>query len=280
MSQVTPAMVKNLRDKTGAGMADCKKALDESNADMEEAISWLRKRGAASAQKRADKSANEGMVVAKTDASNKIACIVEINCETDFVARNQEFVDFVNSIADAVLESNPANEEELWTLSIGDKSLGNLRDEMLSKFSEKIELRRFERVSTDGSVTEYIHAGSKLGVLVELTSPSISDDGKAIARDIAMQIAAMNPLFVNKESAPKDAIEKEVEIYRAKAIAEGKTEDIATRIAEGQLKKFYQENCLIEQSFVKDPSKTVSDVIKQLGDSVNITSFRRYQLGG
>ncbi|HCN04784.1 MAG TPA: elongation factor Ts [Bacteroidetes bacterium] len=281
---ISAQTVKELRDQTGAGMADCKKALEESQGDMQEAIEWLRKRGAASAAKRSDREANEGIVVAKTSADGKIAAIVEVNCETDFVARNDEFVNYANAICDAVLANDVKSEDELWTINVGGKTLGNLRDEILAKFSERIGLRRFERIETNGHITDYIHAGNRLAVLVEFDAPSLAADAvKGMARDVAMQVAAMQPQYVNRESVDTAAIAKEIEIYKQQAIQEGKKEDIAERIANGRLEKFYQEVVLIEQTFVKDPSRTVKDILadlaKSIGSDVKVRSFRRYYLG-
>lgn len=280
---ITPQMVKDLRDKTGAGMADCKKALDEANGDMQEAVEILRKRGAASAAKRADRSANEGIVIAKTSADGSKSVILEVNCETDFVARNEEFVKYAEEIANAILNSDAKDEASLMAVQIGDKTLGDLHNEILAKFSEKIGLKRFEVVNATGFVADYIHAGSRLGVLLETNINNAVEEAKALLRDIAMQIAAMNPAYVKREDVQTDALEKEIEIYRDKAIQEGKTPEIADRIAKGQIEKFYQEQCLLEQSFVKDSKKTVNDILNEIakltGEPANVISFRRYFLG-
>lgn len=280
---ISAADVKNLRDKTGAGMADCKKALDESNGDMELAIEWLRKRGAASAAKRADRDAKEGIVVAKTNADGTVAAMVEVNCETDFVARNEEFVTFANTICDAVLANEVADVDAIWGLSHNGKSLSEYRDEILAKFSERIGLSRFERITTSGHITDYTHAGSRLGVLVEFNGTKPSAESLPMTRDIAMQIAAMQPQFVNRDQVDQGTLDKELEIYRQQAIQEGKKEDIATRIAEGKLTKFYEESVLIEQTFVKDPKKKISDVIAEIskssGGDVQVVKFHRFNLG-
>lgn len=280
---ITPQAVKELREKTGAGMADCKKALEEAAGDMQGAIEWLRKRGAASVAKRADREANEGIVVAKTSADGKTAVIIEVNCETDFVARNEEFVAFANVITDAILAQPIATEEELWAIESNGKSLGNLKNEILAKFSEKIGLRRYQRMSTNGHITEYIHAGSRLGVLVEFDGASSDDAVKPLARDVAMQVAAMQPMFVDRSQVNESVLLAEREIYRQQALQEGKKEDIAERIAQGKLGKFYEEQVLIEQIFVKDPSKKVSDIVSEIGKisggDVKVVSFVRYNLG-
>jgi len=280
---ITPQMVKDLRDKTGAGMADCKKALDEANGDMQEAVEILRKRGAASAAKRADRSANEGIVIAKTSADGSKSVIVEVNCETDFVARNEEFVKYAEEIANALLNNDVKDEEALMAVNIGGKTLGDLHNEILAKFSEKIGVKRFEVVQAKGFVADYIHAGNRLGVLLETNINNAVDEAKALLRDIAMQIAAMNPAYVKREDVQSDALEKEMEIYRDKAIQEGKNPEIADRIAKGQIEKFYQEQCLLEQSFVKDSKKTVNDILNEIakltGETASVISFRRYFLG-
>lgn len=278
---VTLDMVKNLRETTGAGMADCKKALDESQGDMEGAIEYLRKRGAASAAKRSDRSTNEGLIVTKTSADGKIGAIVEINCETDFVARNEEFVNFVSTVVETILTKNPVNEEALLSADIGGKKLGDLMNEMLAKFSERIILKRYERLVAGGNgfIMDYIHTGNKLGVLLELTAAPANDGARAQMRDIAMQIAAMSPRFTRRDEVDNTTLAKEKEIYTEQAIQQGKKPEIAQKVAEGRVEKFYQEFCLVEQTFVKDSGKTVTDVLKEIGSGVDAVRFRRYFLG-
>lgn len=280
---ISAQTVKELREKTGAGMADCKKALEEAGGEMEAAIEWLRKRGAASVAKRADRDANEGTVIVKTSADGKTAAIVEVNCETDFVARNEEFVAFANAICDAVVAKPVSSEDEIWATEVGGKSLANLRDEILAKFSEKIGLRRWERITTNGHITEYTHAGNRLGVLVEFDAPVTADAAKPMTRDVAMQVAAMQPMFVDRSKVDQATLVKELEIYKQAAIEEGKKEDIAERIAQGKLGKFYEEQVLIEQTFVKDPSKKISDVVAEIGKingaDVKVVNFVRFNLG-
>jgi len=280
---VTTEMVKTLREQTGAGMADCKKALDETGGDMNAAVDYLRKRGAASAAKRADRDSNEGLVVTKTSADGKTAAIVEVNCETDFVARNEEFVNFANSVAEVVLASAPTSEADLLAANVGGKTLGDLYNEMLAKFSERILIKRFERVASSGFVMEYIHTGNKLGVLLELTAAPSNDGVRSNMRDIAMQIAAMSPLYVRREEVSTETLDKEKEIYTQQAIEQGKKPDIAAKVAQGRVEKFYQEFCLLEQTFVKDSGKTVTEVLKDIsasnGSTVDVVKFRRYFLG-
>lgn len=280
---ITAADVKELRDKTGAGMADCKRALEESNGDTQAAVEWLRKRGAASMAKRADRQAKEGVVVTLTTPDCKTASIIELNCETDFVARNEDFVAFANAIAQCVLDNPVKTEDDVWALSYNGTPLKNMRDEILAKFSEKIELSRFEHVTTSGYLTDYVHMGSRLGVLVEFAPAISNDNAKPLSRDIAMQVAAMAPGFVERSQVNTDVLAKELEIYKQQAMEEGKKEDIAERIAQGRLGKFYEENVLVEQTFIKDSAKKVSDVVAEIGklegSTISVVSFRRYNVG-
>jgi elongation factor Ts len=281
---VTLDMVKNLREQTGAGMADCKKALDEASGDMNGAVEYLRKRGAASAAKRSDRSTNEGLIIAKTSADGKQSVLVEINCETDFVARNEEFIAFADTIADTILKHNPATEEALLSTDIGGKKLGDLMNEMLAKFSERIILKRYElfQATGTGGIIEYIHTGNKLGVLLEITAP-VTDSIRSHVRDIAMQVAAMSPQFVRRDEVDQATLDREKVIYTDQALQQGKKPEMAEKIAQGRVEKFYQEFCLLEQTFVKDSGKTVTDVLKDLsntaGATVDVVRFRRYFLG-
>lgn len=283
MANITPQMVKELREKTGAGMGDCKKALEATAGDMAAAIDELRKKGAASAAKRSDRSANEGLIVAKTTDDGKIAVIAEVNCETDFVGRNQEFVNYGETIADALLANNVTDVPSLMKLNYKNDTIEGIHNEILAKFAEKIEIRRFEKLTTNGYISSYIHAGSKLAVLIELNLTNPSDKSKGLIRDIAMQIAAMNPSFVDRSKVTQEVIDREMTIYREQAITEGKPQQMADRIAQGRLDKFYQDACLVEQAFVKDSKKTVKDVVAEIsadaGSEVSVLSFRRYFLG-
>ncbi len=274
---VTSELVKKLRDKTGAGMMDCKKALDESNGDLEKAIEILRKRGAATAAKRADKAANEGIVVSKISDDAKHGILVEINCETDFVARGEDFVAFANSVAQIVFDKSPKTVEELLALfHPNGKTVADALSDLVGKVGEKIEIRRIFNLNADGAFLEsYIHMGSKLGVLVEFAA-EFTPANKVIARDIAMQVAAMNPIVVSRDKVSKDLLDKEVEIYRQQAKNEGKPEHIAEKIATGRLEKYFQEVVLLEQSFIKDAGKAVKDL---LSPNVTVKQFKRFQLG-
>ncbi len=283
MSEITPQTVKSLRDKTGAGMADCKKALVEANGDMNLAIEVLRKKGAASAAKRAEKTANEGAILTATINNGKTAAIVEVNCETDFVARNAEFEAFVRNVLDKLVTNDVNDWESLKNMVVDGETLENKFNEILSKFSEKIEIKRIEKFITDGFFASYIHIGNKLNVLVEVDNGDLSDESKVQVRDIAMQVAAMDPQFIDKASVNQETLLKEIEIYKQQAIDSGKKEDIAERIAQGRLDKFFAEQCLIEQSFIKDGNKVVGDVLaeisKNTGKEVKIRRFIRYMLG-
>lgn len=284
MADISAKLVKELRDKTGAGMGDCKKALVEADGDMDAAIEILRKKGAASASKRADKAANEGIIFAGTNSANNKGVIIEINCETDFVARNEEFIKYSETVGKAFVDNDINSIEELMKLNTEDgTTIEAIHNEILGKFSEKVEFARFETIKSDGFVAAYVHAGSKLGVLVEINESEIDESSQAIVRDIAMQIAAMNPSYIDRSEVDNVTLGKEKEIYKQQALDSGKKEEIAERIAQGRLEKFYNENCLIEQAFVKDGNKTVTDIIKEIDDatgkSVKVLKFVRYSLG-
>jgi elongation factor Ts len=274
---VSAELVKKLREKTGAGMADCKKALDEAGGDEQKAIEVLRKKGAASAAKRSDREAKEGVVVASVGDDKTRGVIAEVNSETDFVARNESFMQFAQEIADAALAANPNSHEEflLARLSSG-ASISEEVGAQTGRLGEKLEARRFEMLSEpNGFVTSYIHPGAKLGVLVAISGGT---ENTTLGRDIAMQIAAMNPVAMDRSQVSPEQIEKELEIYRTQARNEGKKEEFIDRIAKGKLEKYYQDFCLIEQSFIKDAAKTVTDLLKEAG-GLKVTGFVRMQLG-
>jgi elongation factor Ts len=286
MADITPQMVKELRDMTGAGMGDCKKALVESNGDVKEAIEILRKKGAASAAKRAAKEAKEGLILTKTSDDLKKAVIVEINCETDFVSRNEQFIKYVETVRDAYFNNDTANNlDDIFKTSVGNDTVEGIHNEILAKFSENIQIRRFAKVNVDnGFIVDYMHNGNKLGVLLVFEGATeINDKVKSLARDIAMQIAAMNPRFVDRTQVDQSTLNKEKEIYTQLAIDEGKKPEIAERIATGKLDKFFTEFCLVEQAFVKDANKVVGDVIKEMSNELNkdikVKSFIRFFLG-
>ena len=280
--EITAALVNQLRQKTGAGMMDCKKALTEANGDIEKAIEILRKKGAAVAAKRAEKTANEGLVLTKILNDGKTGIIVEINCETDFVAKSKDFEKFAGDVLETVVASKPSNVKELFD---GNSELKNKYTEILGKIGEKIEVSRFSIDEIkNGLLVDYVHPGSKLGVLVAFENTNGVEDKFGIpGKDIAMQVAAMKPICTYREEVPKEIIDKEMEIYKELARKEGKPENILEKIASGRLNKFYQENCLVEQMFIKDNSKSVGDLIKEFNSSnssqIKIKMFRRYHLG-
>ncbi|MHB1049882.1 MAG: translation elongation factor Ts [Bacteroidota bacterium] len=275
--EVTSEMVKQLRDKTGAGMMDCKKALTESNGDMEKAIDILRKKGAATAAKRADKAANEGIVVARVSEDGKRGIMVEINCETDFVARGEDFVAFAQSVAEIIFTKKPADVAALLSLPHPNgKNVADALSDLMAKIGERTEIKRFSAIdAANGFIESYTHMGSKIAVMVELAA-EFTPAHKTLARDIAMQVAAMSPIVVSRDKVAKELIEKEIEIYRQQAKNEGKPDQIAEKIANGRLEKYYQEVVLLEQSFIKDAGKTVKDL---LSPDVSVKQFLRYHLG-
>jgi elongation factor Ts len=280
--KITAQQVNELRKKTGAGMMDCKKALTEADGDMEKAIEILRKKGAAVASKRAERSANEGLIVTKISDDRKHGAIAEVNCETDFVAKNNDFVNLSNEVIEAVFTSQPATVDELLEKN---SSLKEKVIEVLGKVGEKVEISRVSyEEAPNGILVDYIHMGSKLGVLIKFDNVTESaEETYLLGKDIAMQVAAMNPLSVYREDIPKETIEKEIEIYKEIARKEGKPEHILEKIATGKLNKFYQENCLAEQSYIKDNSKSVGDLIKEFNtkhnSEVKIALFHRFHLG-
>ncbi|HTR81427.1 MAG TPA: translation elongation factor Ts [Bacteroidota bacterium] len=282
---ISSETVKNLREKTGAGMMDCKRALEATDGDMEKAIEYLRKKGAATAEKRADRVANQGIVVTKVSDGGELGVIVEINSETDFVARSSDFIQFANNVTEVVEQKKPKSIEELLALPYaGGLTVSDALSELIGKIGEKIAIKRFDVLVADKGVIEaYTHMGSKIGVLVELGTATMSHDAKTVARDIAMQAAAMNPSVVAREHVQKDVIERELDIYRQQAKNEGKPAPIVDRVATGRLEKYFQEVVLLEQSFIKDASKTIKDVLHEMSSKMNdtlvIRRFKRYQLG-
>jgi elongation factor Ts len=274
---ISAELVKHLRDKTGAGMADCKKALEEANGDEQKAIEVLRKKGAASAAKRSDREAKEGIIVASVSEDNKHGVLAEVNSETDFVARNDSFVRFAQDIGDAALKAAPNSHEEFLMVRLANgATISEEVGAQTGRLGEKLEARRFEILHEHGGfVTSYIHPGAKLGVLVAVAGGT---ENTSLGRDIAMQIAAMNPMAVDRTQISTEQIEKELEIYKTQARNEGKKEEVIDRIAKGTLEKYYQDFCLIEQSFIKDAARTITDLLKEAG-GLKVTGFVRMQLG-
>jgi len=268
--------VKQLRDATGVGMMDCKKALQEADGDFDEAVEILRKKGQKVADKRSEREADEGLVVTEISDDERAGAIAEINCETDFVARNDDFRSFAQRIAELVLEERPEDIDALHALSFdGGKTVEAELVEMTGRIGEKLAIRRFRILDADGGrVISYVHPGSRLGVLVQVAGDGDAED---VGQDVAMQIAALDPIAVTRDEVPEEVQEKEKEIAREAALSDGKPEHIIDRIAEGKLERFFEDNVLLEQAFVKDASVSVKDILDSAG--VNVKRFVRYALG-
>ena len=281
---ISGADVKKLREMTGAGILDCKNALTEANGDFDKAVEILRKKGASVAAKRAERSANEGVVVTKIWNDGKSGAIVEVNCETDFVANSDDFKNFANEVLEVVVENKPADKDALMNLEIGGVKVADKLNDVIGKIGEKIEISRFAVVETEnGLVVDYIHHGANLGVMIKACNVTEkTDELETLLKDVAMQIAAMRPLYVKRDEVPAEAIEKEKEIYKEVARKEGKPEQILDRIAEGKLNKYFSEVCLLEQTFVKDNTKTVGQLLdeynKAHGTNVTIEKFYRFHV--
>lgn len=277
MANITAADVNKLRQMTGAGMMDCKNALQENDGDFEKAIDFLRKKGQKLATKRADKDANEGIVLARTNDAKTYGVIFMLNCETDFVAKNQEFVDFTNSIMDKAIKSNPANAEEFKALDLNGRTVGDNITEMVGKTGEKMELAHFEVISAP-AVFAYNHPGNRLATLLGVNQAGVEGIDQA-GHEVAMQIAAMAPVAVDKDDVPSDIIEREIEIGKEQARQEGKPEDMVEKIALGKLNKFYKENTLLNQEFVRDNKLSVREYLNKLSKDLTVTTFKRFMLG-
>jgi elongation factor Ts len=274
---ITAAEINKLRQATGAGMLDCRKALTETNGDFEAAIDWLRKQGQKVAAKRSDREAKEGVIIAKTSADHKTGFVVCISCETDFVSKNADFVAFAQSIADAAVANNVKSAEELNEVSVNGAKVSDLINDKLASIGEKIGVAKFERFEAN-YVASYIHGANRMGVLVGLSSEAVE-----AGKDIAMQIAAMNPLAVDPDSIPAATIEREraivVETMKADPKMAGKPDEMIAKIAEGKLNAFFKENTLLAQAFVKDGGKTVGEYLKSVNADLKVTQFVRVALG-
>lgn len=269
--------INKLRQATGAGMMDCRKALTETNGDFEAAIDWLRKQGQIKAAKRSDREAKEGVVIAQTNAANNVGYVVCVSCETDFVSKNADFVAFVQSIANAAVANDCKSVDEVNNSKVGDATVADLINDKLASIGEKIEITRYERVEAP-YVASYIHGANRMGVLVAMSGES-AEAGK----DVAMQIAAMNPLGVDADSIAPETIEREraivVETMKADPKMEGKPDEMIAKIAEGKLNAFFKENTLMAQPFVKDGGKTVAEYVKSVDSNLKVLSFKRVALG-
>ena len=283
--EITSGMVKELREKTGAGLMDCKAALASSGGDMEKAIDALRTKGLAAAAKKSSRIASEGVVVAHVEGNS--GTLVEINCETDFVARNEEFLTLAKEIAEQVNLKNPKDVEEALLLPLNNATVEEKITEKIAKIGEKLSFRRFAWFDVPkgaGLIVPYIHMGGKIGVLVALEG--VGPDNAAVAalaKDLAMQVAAASPAYVRREDVPAAVIEREKSIYREQAKASGKPDKILDKIAEGKLDKFFGDFCILEQAFIKDPDKKVGQLLaeagKAAGKEITVKSFARFQVG-
>ncbi len=283
MAAISAQMVKELRDKTGAGMMDCKKALQENDGDVEKALDWLRQKGIAKAAKKVGRATSEGLVTMASSADAKTVSMTALCCETDFVARGEQFQTFAASISQLVLDKNPADVAALEAL------LGDTLQSQIATVGENMTLGEFARYEAKGNnaVGVYIHANSKIGVLVELSCTKAESAGneavKELGKNIAMQIAATSPMAVGPESLDQEIVEREREVYRQKALDEGKPENIVEKIVDGAVKKFYKDVCLLEQLYIRDDKKTINDVLRDVGkdadDTIGVVRFARINLG-
>ena len=291
MANITSQMVKELREMTQAGMMDCKKALVEAEGDMEKAVEWLREKGLAAAAKKAGRIAAEGVVASYITDDAKIGVVVEVNCETDFVAKTDNFINFSKNVAKHIAMANPADVDALMNQKFVDdetKTVTDLVSEATVSIGEKISIRRFARYETNkGAVESYIHMGGKIGVLLLVENDNAetiaNETFKTFYHDVALQIAAAKPSYVKKEEVPAENLAKEREILRAQALNEGKPEKIVDKMVDGRIQKYYKEVCLVEQPFVKDGDKSIAqltaEVAKEIGANINIVSFERFERG-
>ncbi|MCE2496910.1 MAG: elongation factor Ts [Flavobacteriales bacterium] len=277
MAKITAAEVNKLRKQTGAGMMDCKKALVEAEGDFDAAIDILRKKGQKVAAKRADREASEGAVLATTNADNTVGVLVSVNCETDFVAKNEGFVQLAEQVLKVAMENTPDTKEELYALSFdGSMSVEEKLTDQTGVIGEKIEVSTYEKLEAP-YVAAYIHAGNKLASLVGLSAvPSHDDAGK----NVAMQVAAMSPISIDKGGIDQETIGRELEVGRDLARQEGKPEEMLDRIAQGRLGKFFKENTLMSQAYIKESKQSVSDYLNSVDKGLSATAFKRVGLGG
>lgn len=285
MAAITAAMVKELRELTGAGMMECKKALNEADGDMDKAVDVLRTRGLAAAAKKAGRATNEGTVTAIVAEDGKSGVVLELNCETDFVGMNEKFKAYADRIAGIALANKCSDVEALKELSDNGETVADIITDAVHVLGENANLARVKTVEA-GAVCSYIHMGGKIGVLVQFDVEGIdptSADFVAYGRNVAMQVAAISPVAADREGVPADAVEHERAIYVAQAAESGKPENIQQKMAEGRLEKFFKENCLTEQDYVKNPDQTIAqytdEVAKQLGGSIKVVDFVRFALG-
>jgi elongation factor Ts len=272
--KITAQQVNQLRKATGAGMMDCKKALQEAEGDMDKAIDILRKKGQKVAAKRADREAGEGVVLAKVNDNGKFGAAIMINCETDFVGKNQEFIDFVKSVLDAAVDAGAKNADELKALEVDGRTVADLITEKTGVIGEKIELGKYEVVEGE-AVYAYVHNGNRIASVVAFNKAGDFDEA---GKDVAMQIAAMDPVSIDKDDVPEDVKKRELEIGMEQARQEGKPENMLEKIATGKLNKFYKENTLLNQAFIKDSKQSVAAYLKSIDPELTVISFKRLAL--
>ena len=282
---ITAKSVKELREMTGAGMMDCKKALVQTEGDIEKAVEYLREKGLAAAAKKAGRVAAEGIVKTFVSADKKTAGMVEVNCETDFVAANEEFVSFADKVAEMVANTSAANVEELLAEKFdGEATVQEALTALIAKLGENMTLRRFAKFNIEkGAVASYIHGGGRIGVMVEVACDTESEILEEVAREVCMQVAAANPLFLSKEEVDSESLEKEKEIYRVQALNEGKPENIVEKMVNGRIQKYYKEVCLLDQAWVKDGDKSIAKFLeeksKEVGSPITVTRYARFEIG-
>lgn len=285
MANISAQLVKELREMTGAKMMDCKKALVQTEGDIEKAIEFLREKGLADAAKKSGRVAAEGIVKTYISEDKKKGSVVEFNCETDFVAANDEFISFAERLAEMVVETGAENVEALLNEKFdADTTVSDALKALIAKLGENMTVRRFTKFAIEnGVVKSYIHGGGRIGVLVEVACDTASDVLDEVAKEVCMQIAAANPLFLSEDQVDAASIEKEKEIYRVQALNEGKPENIVEKMVEGRIKKYYKEVCLLDQLWVKDNDKTIAKFLaeksKEVGSPITITRFVRYERG-
>ena len=270
---ITAAEINKLRQQTGAGMMDCRKALVESNGDFEAAIDYLRKKGQKVAALRGDREAKEGVVIAQTTNDQKTGYIINVSCETDFVSKNDDYIAFAQSIMDAAIANNVNSVDELNAVKIGNETIADKLNEQVAKIGEKISVSKFEKIEAP-YIASYIHGAYRMGVLVGLNKPN-----EEAGKDVAMQIAAMNPIAIDQSAVPAETVERERSIAIEQIKAEGKPAEMAEKIAAGKINKFFKESTLLAQAFVKDGNKSVGDFLKDLDPDLKVVLFKRVALG-
>jgi elongation factor Ts len=279
---ISPKMVQELRETTGVGMMECKRALEEANGDKDEAIKILRKKGIATAAKKSNRAASDGIVVAHIDADGRAGFLLEVNCETDFVTKTDDFKELVKALTERAAQTRAADADALLAMP-GLEPGQTVKDSLVAKIAkigENLQARRLSRLEGQGNlVTSYIHAGGKIGVLLEAQASLLDDAAHTVAKDLCMQVAASQPRFVRREEVTPEILDGEKEIYRAQVAAQGKPANIVDKIVEGKMNKYYEENCLLEQPFIKDPGQTVQAYIKATSPGLDVKRFLRFLLG-